>query len=137
MSGGSRTIAFVCGLGIGTVGAAGILAPSILTWIAEQFVSSGSSAFYLLAAARIAFGLILISAATASRAPRVVRILGCAIALLGAITAVTGLAAIQPARGAIESWVRQGPGVARLTALPILCLGGFIAYSCAPTRRAD
>ena len=54
-----KTLAFVIGLLIGAVGAAGILAPSGLVWIAEHFVTPG--AFYVIATVRVAFGVVLIS----------------------------------------------------------------------------
>ena len=129
-----KTLAFVFGLCISAVGASGILAPSGLVWIAQHFVTSGS--FYILAAVRMAFGLILISVAPASRAPKVLRVLGFVILVLGIMTALTGLVAMERARGAIEWWLQQGPGLIRLTSVFILTLGGFIAYVCAPARRA-
>jgi len=36
-----------------------------------------------------------------------------------------------------EWWMRQGDGVIRLTAVLVLALGDFVAYACAPTRRAS
>jgi hypothetical protein len=128
-----KALAFVIGLCILTVGAVGIVAPSGLVWIATQFVTS--EAFYVLAAVRVAFGLVLISAASASRAPRALRILGYAIVIAGATTALTGLLAIGRARASIEWWLHQGSGVVRLTGVAVLALGGFVAYACAPARR--
>jgi hypothetical protein len=129
-----KTLAFVVGLCISAVGAVGILAPSDLVWLAQHFVTSG--AFYVIAAVRIAFGLILISVASASRAPKALRVMGYVILILAITTALTGLVAIGRARGAIEWWLQQGSGVFRLTGVLILALGGFVAYACAPTRRA-
>ena len=129
-----KTLAFVVGLCIGAVGAVGILAPSGLVWLAQHFVTSG--AFYIIAAVRIAFGLILISVAAASRAPKALRVMGYVILILGITTALTGLVAIGQARGAIEWWLQQGSGVFRLTGVLVIALGGFVAYACAPTRRA-
>jgi hypothetical protein len=123
----------VCGLCIGSIGAVGIVAPSILVRVAERFVASGEFEFYVLAAVRIAFGVILISVAPTSRVPKAIRIVGSVIVILGLITALVGLAAIAPAQGAIDSWMHQGVGVLRLTAGLILALGGFIAWACAPT----
>ena len=108
--------------------------PSALVWLAQHFVTSG--AFYVIATVRIAFGLVLISVASASRAPKVLRVLGWVILVLGIATALTGLVAIGRARGAIEWWLHQGSGVFRLTSVLILALGGFVAYACAPIRRA-
>jgi hypothetical protein len=129
-----KTLAFACGLGIAAVGAAGFLAPSLLVWIARLFVSGGELEFLLLAAVRIGFGLVLISAAAASRAPGALRILGYAIVALGTVTAVTGLAGLVPAQRMIEQWLEYGSGIVRLTAIPIVLLGGFVAWSAAPVR---
>lgn len=129
-----KTLAFVFGVCIFTVGAVGILVPSRLVWIAQHFVTSGP--FYVIAAVRIAFGLVLISAASASRAPRALRVLGWVIMIAGVTTALTGLLAIGRARAGIEWWLQQGSGVVRLTGVLVLALGGFVAYACVPARRA-
>jgi hypothetical protein len=129
-----KVLAFVFGLGIATVGAVGILAPPSLAWIAQHFVTPG--AFYTLAAVRVAFGLLLISVASASRAPRALRVLGYVIVIAGITTALTGLLEIGRARALIEWWWQQGSGVIRLTGVLVLALGGFVAYACTLTRRA-
>jgi hypothetical protein len=128
-----KALAFLFGLGIATVGAVGILVPSVLVWIAKHFVTSGE--FYVLAAVRVAFGLILISVAAASRAPKALRVLGYVIVIAGLTTALMGLLGIERARSMVEWWLRQGPGVVRLTGVPVLVLGAFVAYACAPVRR--
>jgi hypothetical protein len=130
-----KVLAFVFGLCILTVGAVGILAPSGLFWIAQHFVTSG--AFYVIATVRVAFGLILISVASASRAPKSLRVLGYVILIAGITTALTGLLAIGRARASIEWWLQQGSGVVRLTGVLVLALGGFVAYACAPGRRVS
>ncbi len=129
-----KTVAFVCGLCIGAVGVVGILAPSGLVWLAQQFATPGT--FYVLATVRIAFGLLLIAVASASRTPKVLRVVGYAVVILGITTALTGLVAIERARGAIDWWLQQGSGVVRLTSGLVLVLGGFVAYACAPSGRA-
>jgi hypothetical protein len=68
-----KTLAFVFGLCISAVGALGVLAPSGLVWLAHHVVTSG--AFFVLATVRIAFGLLLISVASASRAPKALQVL--------------------------------------------------------------
>ena len=119
-----KNLAFVVGLCIATVGSVGILAPSNLVWIPQHSITS--SAFYLIAAVRIAFGLVLISAASASRAPKAVRVLGYFILIAGIMTALTGLLAIGRARAIIDWWLQQGVGVVRLTGVLVLTLGGFV-----------
>ena len=127
-----KTVAFVVGLCISAFGAVGIVAPSGSVWLAQHFVTS--RAFYVIATIRIVFGLILISVASASRAPKALRVLGYVILILGITTALTGLVAIERARGIIEWWLQQGSGLTRLTSVFLLALGGFVAYACAPQR---
>jgi hypothetical protein len=59
------------------------------------------------------------------------------ILILGIATTLTGLVAIGQARGAIEWWSQQGSGLVRLTCVLLMALGGFVAYACAPARRAE
>jgi hypothetical protein len=129
-----KTLAFVFGLCIVAVGAVGILAPSGLVWIAHHFVTSG--AFYVVAAVRVAFGLVLISVASASRAPKALRVLGYIVLISGIATAVIGLVGMGLARAIIEWWLQRGSGVVRLTGILVLAVGGFVAYACAPARHA-
>ena len=129
-----KTLAFAAGLLIAAIGAVGIIAPSGLLWIARHSVTSG--AFYVIAAVRVAFGLVLISVASVSRAPKTLRVLGYLILIAGIATALTGLVAIERADAIIGWWLRRGSGVVRLTGIPLLVLGGFVAYVCAPPRRA-
>jgi hypothetical protein len=110
--------------------------PSALVWIAQQFLTSGSLGFYVLATVRISFGVVLISVASVSRSPRALRALGCVIVVRGITTALTGLFASGRAQHQIEWWLEQGHGVVRLTAVPILALGSFVARACAPSVRA-
>ena len=127
-----KTLAFVIGLCVATFGVVGLFAPSGPLWIAHHWVTP--NAFYVIAAVRIAFGLVLISVSTASRAPKAVRVLGYVILIAGVTTALTGLLAIRHARDIIEWWLQQGTGVVRLTCMLVLALGGFVAYACAPAR---
>jgi hypothetical protein len=129
-----KTLAFVIGLLIFAVGAVGIIAPSGLVWVAEHSVTSG--VFYVIAAVRVTFGLVLISVAPVSRAPKALRVLGYIILIAGITTALTGLVAIERAHVIIEWCLQQGPVVIRLTGIPVMALGGFVAYACAPARRA-
>lgn len=128
-----KNLAFVFGICIATFGVVGILSPSGLIWVAQHSVTSG--VFYLIATVRVAFGLVLISVASASRAPRAVRVLGYVILIAGITTALTGLLAIGRAHAIIDWWLQQGSGLVRLTGILVIAFGGFIAYACAPARR--
>jgi hypothetical protein len=129
-----KTVAFAMALFIMAFGAVGIFLPSVPTWVAQHSVTAG--AFYVVAAIRVAFGLVLISAASASRAPKTLRVLGYIILIAGITTALMGLLAIERARAMIEWWLQQGPTVLRLTSAVLFGFGGFIAYVCAPRRAA-
>jgi hypothetical protein len=128
----AKALAFVFALCISAVGIVGIVWPAALLWIAQRFVASGSAAFYALAAVRMAFGFVLILAASASRTPKALRILGGLIVILGITTAFAGSVAIEQSQSAINWWEQQGHAVLRLTSAAILTLGSFVAYACAP-----
>lgn len=130
-----KSLAFVITLVIMAIGAVGVVVPSGLVWIAQHSFTSG--AFYVIATARIAFGLMLVSAASVSRAPKTLRVLGYLILIAGITTALTGLMGIERARNIIEWWVQQGPSIVRFTGLGVLALGGFVAFACAPARLSN
>jgi hypothetical protein len=129
-----KTLAFVAGLLIATIGAVGIVVPSGLVW-SSQFALT-SAAFYAIGGVRVALGLLFVSVASASRAPKPLRVLGYFILVAGIVTAATGLVAMERARAIIEWYLQQGTGVVRVAGVSVLALGGFIAYACAPARRA-
>lgn len=126
-----KTIAFVMGLIIVAVGAIGIFLPSGLVWISQGFV--GPVEWYTLAVVRVAFGVLLLLVAGASRTPKALRV-------VAFIPLVAGLAipfvGVDRARATVEWWSLQGPGMVRLSSIPVLALGGFVAYACSPSRRA-
>jgi hypothetical protein len=122
-----KTLAFVVSLVIIAVGAVGILAPPALVWIAQH--SLAPVELYSIAAVRVAFGLLLISVASASRAPKTLRVVAFIPLVAGIATPFVGIERAQTV-------TQQGSGVVRLSAVPLLALGGFIAYACAPARRA-
>jgi uncharacterized membrane protein YidH (DUF202 family) len=129
-----KAVAFAIGVCICAVGIVGIVAPASLVWIASHFVTSG--AFLAVAVIRVVFGLILASVASESRAPKTLRVLGYFIVVLGIVTAVTGLFALAEAQSVIDWWLQQETGLVRLTSVSLVVLGGFVAFACAPARRA-
>jgi len=126
-----KTLAFAIGLFIAGFGTVGILAPTNLVWIARHSVAPVE--LYVIAAVRVAFGVLLISVAPASRAPKTLHIVA-VIPLVAAIA--TPFVGVERAPAIIEWWSQQGSGLLRLSAIPLLALGGFVAYACAPARRA-
>jgi hypothetical protein len=133
-----KSLAFALGLCIAAIGAVGIVAPSELAWIAQR--SGTPAAFYIAAMVRVAFGFVFISAAAASRAPRVLRVLGYVIVVAGVVTALTAMTGVgmDRARALIEWSLQQGSAMFRIPSVLLVAIGGFVAYACAPSAsRGD
>lgn len=129
-----KALAFVAGLGMLAVGEIGLLMPSTLVWIAQRFGTPLQ--WYAIGAVRVAFGVLLLSVAATSRAPRTLRVVAFIPLLAGLGALATPFVGVERARALLEWWSQLGPGYVRLSALSLLLLGGFIAYACAPARRA-
>jgi hypothetical protein len=130
-----KTIALLFSLMILLLGLASVLAPSVLTTIGEASLSAG--AFLLVAAFRLAFGLILLRVAPASRMPRTVRVIGGLVLLSGLATLGTWFFALDHARAVIEQWLARGDLTLRLTGAVLVVFGGLLSYGLASgsTRR--
>ena len=122
-----KTGAFLVGLGIGAVGLAGLIDPSLLYRVAGAFTSA--AAWWTLAAVRVAVGVLLVLAAPVSKAPRAVRVVALVPILAGITIPIVG---VERAGAMVAWWTALGPGMARLTVLPVLALGSFIAWAFAP-----
>ena len=90
---------------------------------------------YMIAALRIALGLVFVLAAPPSRAPRTIRGLGLIVIIAGLSTPWFGVARAQT----VVNWVASasaGPWLMRLDAVVGMALGGFVVYVFrTPTRR--
>ena len=132
-----KRTAFVIGALILLLGAIGVVVPSVLVWITRLFEQSGAGGFLLVAAIRVGFGVVLVLAAPASRMPRSLRVLGYVIVVAGLAAAVAGVTAVSGAHALLDWWLEQGTGLIRLASIILVAIGGFVAYACAPGRRAD
>ena len=129
-----KSAAFAIALCIAALGAVGIVIPSVLVSLCQPFATAVDWYWYAVAGVRAAFGVLLLLAAKGSRAPKSLRV----VALIPILAALAiPLVGVERSRATMEWWLSQGPGVVRLTALPLLALGGFVAYACAPTRRGE
>jgi hypothetical protein len=126
-----KTLVFVIALFIVAIGGVGLVFPSALIWLAHSSISPAK--LYAIAAARVAFGLLLLTVAGTSRFPRTLRIVAFLPILAGLATPFVG---VDRAPALVEWWTQFGHGIVRVTALLIFALGGFFAYACAPVRRA-
>ena len=120
-----KTVAFVISLVVIVVGAAGIVAPS------DRFVSPAE--WYALAAVRVAVGVLLFVVAKTSRMPKTLRF----VALVPIVAALAiPFVGVDRARATVDWLSLQGPATVRFSSIPVLALGGFVAYACAPPGRA-
>jgi hypothetical protein len=89
---------------------------------------------YAIAVLRIAIGLVFVLAAPASRAPRMLRVLGVTVIIAGLTTPWFGVARAR----AVLNWLASaGPSLMRLDASVGMVLGGLLVYVFRmPTRRA-
>jgi len=124
-------LAFVIGLLVTGIGILGVLSPATLLEVAR--FAATPLGLYVAAAVRIVFGLILMGAAAASRAPRALRVLGAFIVLAGIITLFIG---VEGARSMLDFLSAHGMAPIRSVAALALLLGLFIVYAAAPRSRA-
>jgi len=121
-------IANLLAMGLGFIVAAiGVLAlgaPSILLELGRTLQSP--TGLYVVAAVRVGFGIVLFWAASNSRTPRTLRILGAFIIIAGLITPFLG---VERTRAAFDWWSTQGAAFARVGPVAAVAFGLFIAYT--------
>jgi uncharacterized membrane protein YidH (DUF202 family) len=106
------------------LGLTGVLWPEGLMQLATY--SFSRTGMYVVAAARIVIGALLFFAASSTRTPQTVRVIGIIILLVGIGTALI------PLERALEMkdwWIARGPDMLRIAACLPLAVGLFIAGS--------
>jgi hypothetical protein len=124
-----RRVAIAFGVVIAFIGIVGLVDPALL--LAATSFTLTSLGLYIVAAIRIAFGLVLIGAATTSRMPRTLRILGSFIVLAGIVTPFFGVERI---RMIVEWWSSQSIAFMRAWVSLAVIFGLFIIYVVTPRR---
>ena len=119
-----KTIALFIAILLVLLGLTGVFWPEGLMQLAVySFTGSG---LYVIGAARIILGGLLVLAASATRTPKTVRVIGLIVLVAGIATALI------PAERALamkEMWVSRGPEPLRIAACFPLAVGIFIALS--------
>jgi hypothetical protein len=126
-----RLLALVIGVLIMLVGAIEFVAPEMLLSLGRSMITPAG--LYVIAAVRIALGLILVSAAPASRTPRMLRVLGAVVIIAGVMTPVFGVAR---SLAVVDWWASAGRWFMRLVAVVPLVVGGFLVYVFRPVAAA-
>jgi len=122
-----KTAALLVALFSIVVGIVGIVSPEYGTMVRRQYFASPVT-LYSAAALRMVMGLVVMLAARASRAPKIMRALG-GLMCLQALTAT--MLGPDHARAVMEWETKQGPAVLRAGAAVALAAGGFMAFAVA------
>ena len=119
-----RVLTMLVAGGALALGLFAIINPDTLVAIGEYAVTP--TGLYVIAAVRIVFGTVLVLAATASRIPRVLRVLGVIIVIAGVVTPLYG---VDRTRAQFDWLVSIGPIAIRLVGLAMMVVGGLIFYA--------
>jgi hypothetical protein len=125
-------LALLIGLLLIVQGILGIVAPDVFVSTIRFFQTP--PVMYVAAVLRVVFGVVLVCAASGSRAPRFLRIFGFVIVIGGLLTPFVGVWASQHI---LDWWSASGPALVRVFAGVSLTLGLLIVYAVAPHRSGS
>ena len=114
------------------VGVVGVVSPESVTAVRRQYFATPTT-LYTAAAVRLAMGLVVILGATASRAPKTLRLLGALMCMQGLAAAILGP---EHARTVLE-WETMRPTLLRTGATVALASGVFMVFAVTTRRRPD
>jgi hypothetical protein len=118
------------GVAVAGLGLVGLVAPAQLLDFGRSLLTE--TGLYVVAAVRIAFGLLLLFAARLSRMPRTLRVLGIVIIVAGLTTPLFGV----ERSIAMFNWLSaQAPALVRVMATFAIAFGTLVVYATLPRRR--
>ncbi len=123
-------LALVIGLLIMAIGSLGVVLPETLSAAVRYLLTP--LGLYLIAAFRVAFGVVLILVAPSSRAPNFLRILGWIVVFAGIATPFIG---VDRARAMLDWWSTLDPAVMRAWSGIGAVFGAAVVYAVVPRRR--
>lgn len=126
-----KTLGLLVALFLVCIGGIALIAPSAILSLAPHLVTA--TGLYIAAAVRIVMGIVLLGAASASRMPKTMRVLGIIVLVAGIATAFLG---VDRAHSIADWWSNQGSGPIRLFGFLAVALGCLIAYALVGERRA-
>jgi hypothetical protein len=112
------------------IGVAGLVSPDRVTAARRQYFATPTG-LYTAAAVRLAMGLMVILGATASRAPKTLRLLGALMCMQGLSATILGP---EHARTVLE-WETMRPALLRAGAIVALASGVFMVFALTTGRR--
>ncbi len=112
------------GLLMVVVGIVGVVSPYAILDLTGPLLTP--TALLIIAAVRVAVGLILFGAARKSRSPAVLRVLGIFVILAGVVTPFVG---VERSRAAVDWWSGHGALFMRMTMGVAVALGAFLVWA--------
>jgi hypothetical protein len=125
-----RIAALLVALFTVAVGVVGLVSPASLTAVRRQYVATPTG-LYTAGAVRLAMGLVVILGATASRAPKTLRLFGALMFMQGLSATILGP---EHARTVLE-WETVRPALLRAGAIVALASGLFMVLALIAGRR--
>ena len=127
-----KLLATMLGVLIATIGLVGMAAPSVPLEVGRALLTP--TTLYVVAAIRIAVGAFLLWAASVSRFPKVLRVIGTIVVVAGLLTPFFGVERVQDI---LTWWASQGQLFMRTSMSLVVIVGAFIIYAfVSPHRRA-
>ena len=116
------------------LGLFGLVSPDTVMALRRDYLMNDYG-MYAVAAFRLALAVLLIRFAPASRAPKIVHVLGILVCLQALVQAIAAtFISLDRARAMLE-WEGSHPGLLRVGALIAVAIGGFLAFAVTPSRR--
>ncbi|HEY7443451.1 MAG TPA: hypothetical protein VH701_13580 [Vicinamibacterales bacterium] len=119
------------GVAVAGLGLVGLAAPSQLLDFGRSLLTE--TGLYVVAAARVAFGLLLLLAARQSRMPRTLRVFGIVVIVAGLTTPLFG---VERSVSMFDWLSAQAPALVRVMATFAVAFGTLVAYAAFPRRRS-
>jgi hypothetical protein len=126
-----RVLASTIALVIAALGLLGVASPSLLLDLVRPLLSP--VALYVVAAVRVAFGVLLWMVASGSRMPRTLHTLGIIIVAAGVLTPFFG---VERSQAIFDWWSQQPPWFMRTWAVLPIVLGCFVFLALRPREQA-
>jgi hypothetical protein len=119
------------GVAVAGLGLVGLLAPSQLLDFGRSLLTE--TGLYIVAAARVGFGVLLLFAARLSRMPRTLRVFGILIIVAGLTTPLFGV----ERSVSMFNWLSaQAPALVRVMAIFAIAFGTLVVYATIPRGRS-
>jgi hypothetical protein len=126
-----RLAIVIIGITIACLGIIGVVAPSLLLDLGISLLTENG--LYVVAALRVAFGLLLLFGARLSRMPQTLRVIGVVIIIAGFVAPLFG---VERSAAVLDSIASHGPLFVRVAAMIAIAFGAFVVYAVTSRRHS-